>query len=279
MTLAEEFGAEIVSCDSMQVYRGFDIGTAKPSEDERRRVPHHLVDCVDPDDPFSAAAWAGRAEAALREIAGRGNAALVVGGTGLYLRALRFGLVDAPPRDEALRRQLADEEATQPGLLHARLSATDPASAARIQPRDLVRIIRALEVYTLTGQMLSAHYAAQEKTVRRELPVVVLDPPGEWLDLRIAARATQMIDAGLVEEAGRLRALYPGSRLLQAVGYRQAGECIDGVLAQNELAPAITRATRQYARRQRTWFRAEKGAQPFAESAAALERLRALLTI
>jgi tRNA dimethylallyltransferase len=259
LAIAEKSGAEIVSCDSMQVYRHLDIGTAKPTRDERVRVSHHLVDVVEPDEPFSAAHYVELADRAIAEIRGRGRAALIVGGTGLYLRALRWGLVDVPARDPALRARLLDEEQRSPGVLHRRLAGVDPAGSARIGPNDRVRLVRALEVYELTGAPLSAHHAAHAPVERHPMKVLVLDPPREALARSIVVRAHQMIDAGLKIEAERAFARWGrGLPPLQALGYREVGLWLDGALAEAELPTAIARATVRYSRRQRTWFKKER---------------------
>jgi tRNA dimethylallyltransferase len=258
--LAEQIGGEIISCDSQQVYRELDIGTAKPTAGERARAPHHLVDVVAPDAPFSAARYVELADRAIADVHARGRRAVVVGGTGLYLRALRRGLVDAPPRDDALRARLLADEAAAPGSLHARLAAVDAEAAARLPPRDLVRIVRALEVHALTGVTLSRHHAVHAGGAPRlPMRVAVLDPATERLAARIAARAGAMVTAGLVDETRRLVARYGfGIAPLGAVGYREAIAHLRGELDEDALASAIARATRALARRQRTWFRKEE---------------------
>jgi tRNA dimethylallyltransferase len=271
--LALRVAGELVSCDSRQLYRELDIGTAKPTRAERDAVPHHLVDVASPKERYSAMRWADEARAAITDIQQRGRRPIVVGGTGLYLRALRFGLADAPPSDEALRQALYDEEAHHPGLLHRRLEALDPPTAARLHPRDLVRVVRALEVWTLTGQPLSVHFAEQPRGERLPMQVFVLDP-GERLGERIEARVQAMLAAGFVDEVRRARAVYgseaPG---LDSVGYREIAAHLDGRLTASELPLAITRATRRYARRQRTWFRAEPEAHHVTDRAALLGHL------
>jgi tRNA dimethylallyltransferase len=270
LALAEARGGELVSCDSMQVYRELDVGTAKPTPEERARVPHHLIDVVAPDAPFSAAEWAARAERAIAEVRARGREPIVVGGTGLYLRALRFGLVEAPPRDCAIRERLYDEERAQPGALHARLRAIDPDAAARLPPRDLVRIVRALEVHELTGVPLTAHHAAHAPVERCPMRVLVLDP-GAALDAQIAARTRDLLARGLVDETRRALARFsPAIAPLAAVGYREAAAHLRGELPLDALEGAITRATRRYARRQRTWFKKEPGATWFTDPRALL---------
>jgi tRNA dimethylallyltransferase len=258
LRLAERVGAEIVSCDSMQIYRGLDIGTAKPTVAERSRVPHHLIDVAAPDEIFSAARYAALADDALASIAERGRPALIVGGTGLYLRGLRFGLVDAPPRDEALRAELYAEERAEPGRLHRRLAEVDPHSARRLAPADLVRVVRALEVERLTGRTLHAHHAAHQPRPRHQMTVLVLDPPLAVLRPRIVERTAEMLRLGLLEEVRAIVETYgPELPALTAVGYRQAAAHIRGELPVTELSRAIERATIAYARRQRTWFKKE----------------------
>ncbi len=257
--MAEAWGAEIVSCDSMQLYRGLDVGTAKPTADERARVPHHLIDVAEPDEAFSAGRFVELADRAIAEITARGRRVLIVGGTGLYLRALRWGLFDAPPKDCELRERLYGDEREKPGTLHEQLLAVDAPSASKIAPRDLVRLVRALEVHALTGRPISEHHASQEIKERQPMRVAVLEPSRALLDERIEARVHAMLAAGLVDETRRLRARH-GAQIapLQAVGYREVGLFLDGKLAEAELPAAILRATRHYARRQRTWFRKER---------------------
>jgi tRNA dimethylallyltransferase len=260
VSLARTIGAEIVSLDSMAVYRGMDIGTAKPTEAERMGVPHHLIDLVEPSEDFSVAEYLTAAHACAAEIRSRGREVLFVGGTPLYLKALLRGLTSGPEADAELRQRLqaeADESGPQP--LHARLAEIDPGAAAKIHPHDARRIIRALEVYEATGQPISAsqeHFqnASQAATKR----VFVLDWPRATLHLRINARVDAMFAAGLIDEVRRLRKTAGGfgRTAAQAVGYREVqcylnGEC--------DLSTAIERTkarTRQFARRQLIWFRA-----------------------
>ncbi len=265
LRVAERIGAEIVSCDSMQLYREFDVGTAKPTAEERARVPHHLVDVLAPGETYSAARYAEDADRAIADITARNRRVLVVGGTGLYLRALRFGLFAAPARDEALRAHLLGEEARTSGILHLKLRAVDPRAAERIAPADLVRLVRALEVHTLTGVPISEHHARHRAEPRHPIEVMLLDPPRERLEARIAARVDVMLAGGLVDETRRLRTQW-GSEVagLQSVGYAEVCQLLDGTLAASALSDAIFRSTRRYARRQRTWFAKEPGARRFA---------------
>jgi tRNA dimethylallyltransferase len=261
--LAERLGAEVVSMDSMALYRGMDVGTAKPDADQRRRVPHHLIDVLDPWESASVAWWLGRAAECVRDVEGRGRRVLFVGGTPLYLKALLHGLFDGPPADADLRQRLT-EEAVRLGsaALHARLVEVDPTSAARLHPNDTRRIIRALEVWQLTGRPLSTWQTQWSSPPHPLTP----SPPHRvlWLDLardelyaRIDARVAQMFDAGLLDEAAALRRLpRPLSReAAQAVGYQEAFAHLDGRATLEETVRLIQARSRQLARRQLTWFR------------------------
>jgi tRNA dimethylallyltransferase len=266
MALAERLDGEIVACDSQQVYIGMDIGTAKPTREERRRIPHHGLDLVHPDEPFHAARWAALARAACKSIAGRGRLPIVVGGTGLYYRALTAGLFEAPPPDPALRarhREIYESEGNEP--LRLRLLQVDPEAAAGIAPRDFVRTSRALEVYEQTGIAIT--------TLRRQAPrprdlqptTLVLDPSLEDLRARIEARVQAMLAAGFLEEVRALRAAGYGAGLkpMQALGYRQLGAVVDGTTTLAEATAETIRATHAYARRQRTWFKKEAASGRF----------------
>ena len=263
LALAERLGGEIVACDSQQVYIGMDIGTAKPAREERRRVPHHGLDLCHPDEPFHAARWAALARAAIKSIAARGRLPIVVGGTGLYYRALVAGLFEAPPPDPAVRarhREAYDREGNDP--LRARLLAVDPEAAAGIGPRDFVRTSRALEVYEQTGIAITT---LRRQAVRpRDLAptTLVLEPPLADLKLRIEARVGEMLAAGFLEEVRALRAAGYGAELkaMQAFGYRQLGAVLDGTAALADAAAETARTTLAYARRQRTWFKKEPSA-------------------
>ena len=260
LALAERWGAEIVNCDSRQVFRGLDIGTAKPTADERGRVPHHLFDVVDPDQRFDAAAYAALARATLEAIAVRGRRAIVVGGTGLYLKALRFGLFAGPPADAALRERLAGEERAAPGALHARLARVDPEMAARLHVRDQVRVVRALEVYEITGRPLSAWHAEHGFAGGAlAMRVIGLEVPRAELYARLDARCAAMLEGGLLEEIRGLWAAGYGPELpaLRSIGYRQMGAHLRGEMDREAALAAMQRATRQFAKRQLTWFRAD----------------------
>jgi len=253
---------EILSADSAQVYRGMDVGTDKLSPPERQGIPHHLIDLVDPDEDFSAAQWAGAARDILSRLAGEEQPALLVGGTGFYLRALLRGLFPGPAADHALRARL-EKEAEQGGVpaLHDRLRQVDPGSANRIHPNDLFRIVRALEVYELTGEPLSRHFERQPKTSLAGFRVLRLGLklPRPELYRRINARVEAMLARGLVEEVKGLRAKGYGPKLKsqKIIGYRQVHEMLDGRCDLEQAKELIQRDSRHYARRQLTWMRAE----------------------
>lgn len=264
LALAPPLDAEIVSVDSRQVYRHLDVGTAKPDAAARAAVRHHLLDVVDPDEPYDAAAFARDARLAVRDVVQRGKSVLLVGGSGLYLRALTEGLCPAPPADPAVRATLAGELAVRgTAALHAELAQHDPEAAARIAPRDAVRIVRALEVQRLTGRPLSDWQRAHAFTDRPyDVLTLVLCPPPEELERRIAERCSAMWPGGLVAETEAvLAAGFSGElRPLQAIGYREAQEYLRGTLDHASAVERMRLATRQYAKRQRTWFRALEGA-------------------
>jgi tRNA dimethylallyltransferase len=257
--LAARIGAEIVSMDSMALYRHMDIGTAKPSERQRRAVPHHLVDVLEPHEEFSLAQYLAAAEQSVWDIHSRRREVLFVGGTPLYLKGLLRGIFHGPPADWEFRREL-DEEARRrgPGVLHGRLAEVDPQAAQRLHPNDTRRIIRALEVYAKTGQPISAHQKQFETGLSAEsCRVFVLDWPREELGARIDRRVEQMFAAGLVDEVRRLLA---GPRSLsktarQALGYREVLEHLEGERGVEETAALVKIHTRQFAKRQGTWFR------------------------
>lgn len=256
LRLAERLPIEIVSLDSVQVYRGLDVGSAKPSRDERARLRHHAIDLVDPDARFSTADWLQAADLAIADIRARDRVPLVVGGTGLYWRALMTGLAELPSADDALRASLVAQEAAAPGTLHARLAVVDAPSAARIASRDTLRLVRALEVHAVSGRPLSEHLAEHAASrVDRRVQTIVLDRSNENLRSAIEQRARTMLDSGLVEEARALRDRWGAVRPLDAVGYREALQRVDGAFPATELLGRIVTATWQFARRQRTWFR------------------------
>ncbi|MCS6865094.1 MAG: tRNA (adenosine(37)-N6)-dimethylallyltransferase MiaA [Gemmataceae bacterium] len=268
LELAERLNAEIIALDSMTVYRGMDIGTAKPSVAERTRVRHHLVDVLDPWESLTVAWWLEQAKAACAAIAARGQRAMFVGGTPFYLKALLHGLFPGPPADETLRQALEAEAALRGNAaLHARLAAVDPKTAARLHPNDVRRVVRALEVYILTGQPISAWqqtwdtaaFAAPGRPVPppAPIPAVVLELPRPVLYERIHRRVDAMLAAGWLEEVRRLRELpRPLSReARQALGYRELLAYLETGGDWHHTVEQIRTHTRQFAKRQLTWFR------------------------
>lgn len=263
LDLAEAIGGEIVNADALQVYRGFDIGTAKPSLEERRRVPHHLIDVLSPGERYSAGEFARRARSALREIAGRRRPAILVGGSGLYLRALWSGIAPLPPVDTAVRSGLLARLETD-GLspLYAELGRLDPQTAARLGEGDTQRILRALEVVHATGEPLTAWIARQPfGTETVPMRKVGLTLPRGLLYDAIAARVRSMISAGWLEEVRELLAsgVDRASPAFQAIGYRQWVEFLDGACGYEEALQSVVTLTRRFAKRQETWFRREEG--------------------
>jgi tRNA dimethylallyltransferase len=281
LPLAEALDAEIVSVDSAQIYRGMDIGTAKPSPAERSRVTHHLIDIREPTERYSAANFAADARRLAAEIRARGRSVLLVGGTMLYFKALREGLDGLPSADPALRREIAQAAAREGWpALHARLAERDPASAARIGPNDAQRIQRALEVCTLTGQAMSALLGRRSAEPFDALWIALVPENRILLHARIAARFDAMLQAGLVDELRALRARFrldPDLPAMRCVGYRQAWQHLDGTLDARGLRDKGIAATRQLAKRQLTWLRrlaADITLDPFAD--AALDRVEHL---
>lgn len=261
LKLSEHFDLEVVSADSRQVYRLMDIGTAKPSAEERSRVPHHLLDVVWPDERFDAARFAGMAASAIDGILARGRLPLLVGGTGLYIRALTEGLAEIPGADPLVRRRL-DEQMMVEGstAMHRRLADVDPVAAARLHPNDRVRIVRAIEVFELTGRPLSAWQRTHGFRERRyRLLKIALAPPRDELYRCINIRAKVMLDGGLVEETeSLLSAGYDSSlKAMQTIGYREALRLIAGKVSHEEALAELQQATRRYAKRQLTWFRSD----------------------
>lgn len=261
LELAPRLRAEIVAMDSMTLYRGMDIGTAKPTADERARVPHHLLDVLDPWESASVAWWLDKAAEVVRLIEQRGRRALFVGGTALYLKSLLEGLFEGPPGDADLRRRL-EVEAEQLGkqALHDRLAQVDPPTAARLHPNDVRRVIRALEVHSLTGQPISAWQTqwSQNRTSPAESQrFQCLDLPREVLYDRINRRVEEMIAQGWLDEVRRLRDLErPLSReASQALGYNELMAHLEGRCSLTEAVTTIQTRSRQFAKRQLTWFR------------------------
>ena len=266
--LAERLGAEIVSMDSMALYRGMDVGTAKPPAEERQRVPHHLIDVLDPSESASVAWWLEQAGRCCAEITARGKFPLFVGGTPLYLKALACGLFVGPPADEALRQRLTEEAATcGTAALHDRLMQIDPTSADRIHPNDLRRLIRALEVCELTGRTLSALQTqwarvGEAQAAKPQAAILWLDLPRPELWRRIDCRVDAMFAAGFVEEVRRLRQRPWSRQAAQALGYREVADHLEGRLALPETIDRVKLRTRQFVKRQVTWFRHLPGCRP-----------------
>lgn len=268
--IARQLGGELVGADSVQVYRGFDIGSAKPSAAELRGVAHHLIDVFDPNQEVDAMAYAALGDAAIRDIVGRGRFPIVVGGTGLWIRALIRGLVDVPAVDRVIRKRL-EEAAMKDGApaLHARLGEVDPISAKAIHPNDSLRIVRALEVYEQTGMPLGALRAEHALgQARYRALLIVLELEHESHGAVIEDRARRMLEAGWVDEVRSLRERWGDEiRPLGSVGYREVLEHIREDVPFEETVRRIRKSTRIYARRQRTWFRSEPGVSWRSESA------------
>lgn len=267
--VARRIDAEIISADSQQVYRHFDIGMAKPSPAELAAVPHHLVNVVEPTEDFSAARFGVLADASIAAIRARGKRVVVVGGTGLYLRVLLHGVMEAPSRDEALREELeafADEHGN--AALHARLAEVDAVTAAKHPVADRLRVIRALEIHALTGKPASEHRQEHAFTEDRyPYQLWVLNPERDAVYATINTRTQKMFDAGLIDETRRnVERGWRNTAPMRAVGYVQSLEVIDGTNSLNDAIADTAQATRKYAKRQFTWFKKEKGARHVAPS-------------
>src|SRR5574337_1089481 len=261
LALAERVGGEIVAADSMQVYRGLDIGTAKPTTDDRHRIPHHLLDVVAPDQPFTAADYARLASAAIVDIRARGRLPIVVGGTGLYVRALLYGLFDGPGEMMSLRETLHREAAQAgPPTLHRRLEAIDPKAAAALHPNDLFRIVRALEVAVVSGRPIST-LRIEGRRNHRSIPGPILqfglERNRQELYQRIDARVEAMMAQGLLDEVRSLldRGYNETLKPLRAIGYRHMIRHLRGEIGLDGAITSLKRDTRRYAKRQLTWFR------------------------
>jgi tRNA dimethylallyltransferase len=260
--LALQFRGEIVNCDSLQLYKGLDIGTAKVPEAARRGIPHHLLDLMEPTRIFTAGEYAEAARAVLREIAARNRIPVVVGGTGFYLRALLDGLFPGPPRDIAMRARLESREQSRPGSLHRILSRLDPMSAARIHANDKNKLIRALEVRVLAGQPISTMFELGRDPLSGFRPIKFgLDPARTLLNERLDARTVSIFASGLVEEVRALldSGIPADAKAFESLGYKQAVQVVEGRLSTAEALSSTQIETRQYAKRQATWFRKEDG--------------------
>jgi len=260
LAIAEKFEGEIVNCDSVAMYREFDIGTAKPTAAERARAPHHLFDCVEPTDFVTAGEYARRARQVLAEVSARRHLPIAVGGTGLYLRALLEGLFPGPQRSEELRERLRKRAAKRgPGYLHRILTRLDPTSAQKIHANDSPKLIRAIEVCLGSRQKMTDLWQQGRDALRGfRILRLGLDPDRTALYDRINQRAQHMFDNGLVEETERLLQKYGATaRPLASLGYKQAVQLLRGELTREQAVQATEQAHRNYAKRQMTWFRRE----------------------
>lgn len=262
MDIAEALRSEIVSADSLQLYRHLDIGTAKPSREERGIVPHHIIDIIDPDEEFNAGKFRAEARKVIEELRGSGKGIILVGGTYLYVKVLLSGLIEDLPADQEIRnslKKLSSEFGT--GCVYERLKSLDPEAAARIHPNDYVRAERALEVFYLTGEKMS-HLQSLHEFGEREFEYIKIGirVDREELKRRIDLRVDKMIDGGLVEEVRGLRRMGYGPELkpMQSIGYKEINRYIDGEIGLEEAVGLIKRDTRRFAKRQMTWLRRDR---------------------
>jgi tRNA dimethylallyltransferase len=266
LCVAGRFRGEVVNCDSLQVYRHFDAGTAKLPLEARRGIPHHLIDILDPDQVFTAGEYARLGRRVLEEISTRGRLPVVAGGTGFYLRALIDGLFPGPQRDQALRDRLAARERRKSGSLHRLLRRFDPESARRIHPRDLPKVTRALEVCLLTRRPVTELFQrGREALGGYRILKIGLSPAREALYEKLDRRTTQMFETGLIEEVRGIlsRGFAATVKPFESHGYRQAMQFLNGELKLDEAIFYAQRNTRNYAKRQMTWFRQEAGMEWF----------------
>jgi tRNA dimethylallyltransferase len=261
--LAKQFSGEVVACDSTQLYRGFDIGTAKPTLGERAGIPHHLLDVLSPDEPSTAGDYRERAELVLADLRSRGKLPIFTAGTGLYLRALLEGLAELPQRSEEIRERLRESAAAHgPGHLHATLQKLDPATAAKIASADEQKIIRAIEVCLIARKPISEVHRTARKPLVGWAPIKIgLQPPREELVERIHTRTNAMLAKGWLEEVRNLlkQNYSEHAKPFDFIGYRELGEVLQNRMKLEDARAAIQQATRQYAKRQLTWFRREHG--------------------
>ncbi len=283
LELAREFGGEIVNGDSVQIYRGMDLGTAKPGAEERLRVPHHLFDVRNPDEVFTAGEYCRVGREAIREIAGRGRLPIVVGGSGFYLRALLEGLAPLPVRSEPVRERLVRLEARSAGALHRILRCWDAEAAARIHGNDTQKLVRAIEAMVLGKDSLTKlQNGPIQKLDGFRVLILGLDPPRDALRERIAQRTRSMFERGLLAEVEQLQRQGYGrsTKAMEAVGYRQAHAVLAGEIDRYAAEQDTTLRTRQYAKRQMTWFRKTKDIHwlsGFGEEAGVQARAKSLL--
>ena len=258
--IALALGGEIVNCDSLQIYKGFNIGTAKVREAERRGVPHHLIAVAEPGEIFTAGDYARAAREALREIAGRRRVPVVAGGTGFYLRALLEGLAPGPERDEAIRKRLEQRERRRPGSLHRILSRLDPAAAARIHSNDANKITRALEVRLIEGKPMTEMFERGRQPLEGFRPIKIgLNPERALLYQKMDARTARIFEQGLLDEVRELLAagVRRDAKPFESLGYKQALGVLEGRLTPEQALASTQIETRRYAKRQLTWFRKE----------------------
>lgn len=261
LRIAERFRGEIVSCDSLQIYRHFNIGTAKLTSEARRGIPHHLIDIAEPSHLLTAADYSVRARAALGEIAGRGRLPIIVGGTGFYLKTLLEGLFPGPERNATVRIRLMNRENRRPGSLHPILGRLDPSSAARIHPNDVNKTIRALEVRLIEKKSLSELFTkGRDPLTGFQFIKIGLNPPQYELYRRLDVRAANMFGQGLLKEAREMLAagIPVDAKPFECLGYRQALQVLQGDLTVDQAVLSTQIETRRYAKRQMTWFRREK---------------------
>jgi tRNA dimethylallyltransferase len=284
LMVARRFGGEIINCDSVQVYRYFDIGTAKVPERDREGIPHHLMDVLDPDQVFTAGDFARAARVILHEITGRGRLPIVTGGTGFYLRALIDGLAPGPGRDEALRARLSQRERKRPGSVHRLLRRFDAETAARIHPNDLPKTIRAVEICMAARRPAAKIFAeGRDRLEGFEVLKLGLFPHREALYQRLEGRLERMFDSGIIAETQAIlgRGFSEDAKPFESIGYRQALQVIRGELSVSQAIFHARMETRRYAKRQMTWFRREPGLETFRGfgdepqvQAAVMERVR-----
>jgi len=281
LQLAQHFDAEIVNCDSVQVFKYFNIGTAKLPERAWRGIPHHLIDAREPDQVFTAGDFARTARAILHEITARGRLPIVVGGTGFYLRALVEGLAPGPERDEALRTRLAAKEARRPGAVHRLLSRLDRATAARMHPNDVPKAMRALEICLRARRPAAEVFAGgRDALTGYRVLKIGLFPDREKLVARLESRVEAMFAGGLVAETEAIlaRGVPANAKPFESIGYKQALQVVRGELSVKDAIFYSKRDTRQYAKRQMTWFRQEPGLEAmrgFGDDEAVVERVMA----
>lgn len=261
LMLAERFGGEIISCDSVQVYRGFDIGTAKLQPSERRGIPHYLIDVAEANQVFTAGDFLVAATKILGEVSATGHLPIVAGGTGFYLRALLEGITEAPSRDDKLRRRLAAAEGRSAGRLHRYLTRIDPMRAAGIHPNDVNKTMRAIEIYCLSRRPASALVSTKRPLKGHRLLKIGLSPERELLNQIIEARSRRMFAAGLVDEVRRLLAggVAMTAKPFESLGYKQSLMVLEGQLSLDSAIEQTALETRQYVKRQLTWFRRDSG--------------------